>query len=158
MKKTHCSTKLGIGRDRMHNNIWLTPSSYLTKYSRISSYSICTIVHIRKPIFIYDFAPDPFQASFCIMNIIHFFYHCMIWYSRKELPHFSGPVISVRNPTVCPCVKDKSWTGPATHRKSEKERQFAEGRGGRGRAWSRIIRPQESLVLYKSFNPLCCRI
>jgi hypothetical protein len=27
------------------------------------------------------------------------------------------------------------------------------GVGGRGLAWSRIIRPQESLVLYKSFNP-----
>jgi hypothetical protein len=25
---------------------------------------------------------------------------------------------------------------------------------GRGRAWSRIIRPQESLALYQSFNPL----
>ncbi len=30
-----------------------------------------------------------------------------------------------------------------------------DGGGGRGRAWSRIIRPQESLALYKSFNPLC---
>ncbi len=40
--------------------------------------------------------------------------------------------------------------GPATHRKIEKERQFAvERRGRRGWAWSRIIRPQESLVLYK---------
>ncbi len=39
----------------------------------------------------------------------------------------------------------------ATHRKTEKERQFAEKRG----AWSRIIRPQESLVLFKSFNPVC---
>jgi hypothetical protein len=27
--------------------------------------------------------------------------------------------------------------------------------GGRGRAWSRIIRSQESLALYKSSNPLC---
>ncbi len=56
----------------------------------------------------------------------------MVLYSTKEPPHFPGPVISVRNPTVCLCVKDESWTGPATHRKSEKERQFAEGRVGEG--------------------------
>ncbi len=30
--------------------------------------------------------------------------------------------------------------------------------GRRGRAWSRIIRPQESLVLYKLFNPLCSKL
>jgi hypothetical protein len=29
--------------------------------------------------------------------------------------------------------------------------------GGGGRVWSRIIRPQESLGLYKSFNPLWCK-
>jgi hypothetical protein len=34
-------------------------------------------------------------------------------------------------------------------------RQFADGRGERGWARSRIIRPQESPVLYKSFNTLC---
>ncbi len=33
--------------------------------------------------------------------------------------------------------------------------QFNDGRGGRGRAWSRIIPQRESLVLYKSFNTLC---
>ncbi len=31
------------------------------------------------------------------------------------------------------------------------------GGGGRGRVWSRIIRPQESLGLYKSFKPLWCK-
>ncbi len=29
--------------------------------------------------------------------------------------------------------------------------------GGKGRPWSRIIRPQESLALYKSFNPSWCQ-
>jgi hypothetical protein len=38
---------------------------------------------------------------------------------------------------------------------TEKDRQLRWG--GRGWARSRIIRPQESLVLYKSFNTLCCR-
>ncbi len=37
---------------------------------------------------------------------------------------------------------------PATHRKSEKERQIADGRGGRGWRRSQIIRRRESLVLY----------
>ncbi len=55
----------------------------------------------------------------------------MVGYSRKELPFFPGPVISVRNPTVCPCVIDDSWTGPATHRKY-KEIYFVAGRGGAG--------------------------
>jgi hypothetical protein len=39
-----------------------------------------------------------------------------------------------------------------THRKTEKERQLDQG--GRGWARSRIIRPQESAVLYKLFNTL----
>jgi hypothetical protein len=40
-----------------------------------------------------------------------------------------------------------------THRKTEKETQLADG-GARGWAKSRIIRMQESLVLYKSFHIL----
>ncbi len=41
------------------------------------------------------------------------------------------------------------------HKKTEEERQLADKRGGkRGVARSRIILPQESLVLYKSFNTL----
>jgi hypothetical protein len=32
------------------------------------------------------------------------------------------------------------------------------GEGGEGWAWSRIIRPQESLALYNSFNTLCIYI
>jgi hypothetical protein len=46
----------------------------------------------------------------------------------------------------------------ATHRKTEKERQLDDGRVGGGvRGWARspIIGPQESLVLYKSFNTFC---
>jgi hypothetical protein len=43
------------------------------------------------------------------------------------------------------------------HTGRRKERQFGDCREERGRAWSLIIRPQESLVLYKSFNHLCPR-
>ncbi len=41
-----------IQRDRVQSHIWLTASSYMVKYLRISSY-------IGKPFLIYDFAPDP---------------------------------------------------------------------------------------------------
>ncbi len=45
---------------------------------------------------------------------------------------------------------------PTKQRKTEKERQHG---GGRGEVWGRrqIIRSQESLVLYNSFNTLCLR-
>jgi hypothetical protein len=45
---------------------------------------------------------------------------------------------------------------PATHRKTEKERQnLLTGEGRRGWARSRIMRPQDSLRLYRPFNTLC---
>ncbi len=43
----------------------------------------------------------------------------------------------------------RGWIREDTHRKTEIERHFADGRGGRGLAWSRIIRQQVSLVIYK---------
>ncbi len=45
---------------------------------------------------------------------------------------------------------------PAMQRRTEKERQLSDGMEG-GRARSQIIRSQESLVLYKSFNALWIR-
>jgi hypothetical protein len=39
-------------------------------------------------------------------------------------------------------IESGSNSNPPTHKKTEKERQFV------GRAWSQIIRPQESLILY----------
>ncbi len=45
-----------ILRDQVQSHIWLTASSYIVKYLRISSY-------IRKPFLIYDFAPDPIWIS-----------------------------------------------------------------------------------------------
>jgi hypothetical protein len=45
-----------IQRDRVKSHIWLTASSDMVKYLRISSY-------IRKPFHIYDFAPDPIWIS-----------------------------------------------------------------------------------------------
>ncbi len=43
---------------------------------------------------------------------------------------------------------------PPTHRKTEKERQLADGRGRKGWARSRILKPQVRLALYKSFSTL----
>jgi hypothetical protein len=42
--------------EQMQSRIWLTASSYMVKYLRISS-------NIRKPFLIYDFAPDPIIIS-----------------------------------------------------------------------------------------------
>ncbi len=53
-----------------------------------------------------------------------------------------------------PLSRHRQWARSATNRKIEKERQVANGSGGRGWTRSRIIRPQESPVLYKSFNTL----
>jgi hypothetical protein len=43
--------------ERLHSHIWLTASSYMGKYLRISSY-------IRKPFLIYDFETAPLWISF----------------------------------------------------------------------------------------------
>jgi hypothetical protein len=47
---------------------------------------------------------------------------------------------------------DDIFFNVVTHRKNEKESRLADWR--EGWAWIRLIRPQESLVLYKSFNTL----
>ncbi len=54
--------------------IWLTASSYMVKYLRISSY-------IRKPFLKYDFATAPFGISVYTRKIFFSFYQCspQIW-------------------------------------------------------------------------------
>ncbi len=77
-----------------------------------------------------------------------------VWYWMiYRGPGFLAVVWFGSSPTPSPPPVSKSR--PATHRKTKKERQFADGRRGKGWARSRIIRPLESLVLYKSFNNLC---
>jgi hypothetical protein len=65
-------------RDRVHSHIWLTASSYMTKYLRISSY-------IRNPFLIFDFAPDPFWISWYMRKFFFSFYQ---WFftSRWTVP------------------------------------------------------------------------
>ncbi len=72
------------------------------------------------------------------------------WQNRARLSH--GRIIWLLPHPFPPLLSPLK----ATHRKTEKERQVADGRGGGWRrARSRIIRPQESLALYKSFNNIC---
>jgi hypothetical protein len=86
-----------------------------------------------------------FLARHRVMNDISRARLLSLWYDlapRPPPPHPSP----VRKPE------------PATYRETEKERQVDDGRAGRGGARSRIIRPQESLVIYKSFNIFCCKV
>ncbi len=55
-----------IQPDRVQSHIWLTASSYIVKYFRISSY-------IRKPFLIYDFAHDPIWISLYMRKILFSF-------------------------------------------------------------------------------------
>jgi hypothetical protein len=55
-KKRKFSSYKEIQRDRVQSHMWLTASSFMAKYLRISSY-------IRELFFIYDFSSDPFWIS-----------------------------------------------------------------------------------------------
>jgi hypothetical protein len=50
--------------EQLQSHIWLTASSYMGKYLRISSY-----IYIRKPFLIYDFATAPLWISLCMRKI-----------------------------------------------------------------------------------------
>ncbi len=87
-----------IKRDWVQSHIWLTASSYIVKYLRISSY-------IRKPFLIYDFAPDPiwiylymrtsFFFSIGVHSFLKIYEHAQILilresYIRKAVGVFCG--------------------------------------------------------------------
>ncbi len=61
-------------RDWLQSCIWLTASSYMVKYLRISSYA-------RKAFHIYDFATDPIWISLYMWKISFSFYQFRI---RKD--------------------------------------------------------------------------
>jgi hypothetical protein len=62
-------------------------------------------------------------------------------------------MISLFSPPPLP-----SGSGTATHRKTEKERRFADGRGGRGEGRSQITRWRENLVLYSALNSILFQV
>ncbi len=55
--------------------------------------------------------------------------------------------------TPLPHLPSVSWSGDK-QKELRKRGKLLTGEGGAGWAWSRIIRPQESMALYKSFNSL----
>ncbi len=57
-------------RERLQSHIWLTASSYMTKYLHIFSY-------IRKFFLIYDFATAPIWISLYMRKILFSFYQCI---------------------------------------------------------------------------------
>jgi hypothetical protein len=58
--------------EQLQSHIWLTASSYMGKYLRISSY-------IRKPFLIYDYATAPLWISLYIRKIDFLFYQCSLY-------------------------------------------------------------------------------
>ncbi len=70
--------------EQLQSHIWLTASSYIGKYLRISSY-------IRKPFLIYDFATAPLWISLYMRKILFslyqilfsFFYQCRVRMALK---------------------------------------------------------------------------
>ncbi len=65
--------------EQLQSHIWLTASSYIGKYLRISSY-------IRKPFLIYDFETAPLGISLYRRKIWFLFYHC-----RQDRKGYSPP-------------------------------------------------------------------
>ncbi len=57
--------------EQLQSHIWLTASSYMVKYLRISSY-------IRKPFLIYDFATAPLWISLYMRKFDFLFYQCRL--------------------------------------------------------------------------------
>ncbi len=57
---------------QLQSHLWLTASSYMGKYLRISSY-------IRKPFPIYDFATAPLWISLYMRKIWFFFFISILW-------------------------------------------------------------------------------
>ncbi len=77
--KKHFLIYKEIQVDRVPSHIWLTASSYMVKYLRISLY-------IRNPFLIYNFAPDPILISlykiwgnFCFLS-----YQCTYFWGSHE--------------------------------------------------------------------------
>ncbi len=87
--------------ERMQSHIWLTASSYMGKYMRISLYS-------RKPFLINDFTTAPFWISFYIRKVLFYFlsvyplrllsHICLLPSALHPLPFTLFPLPSALNP------------------------------------------------------------
>ncbi len=95
--------------------------------------------------------------GFCISMVpfLLLIEHCSeYWIINRGQCFLAGRMIWLFGHPLSPSLVSK--LGRRHTGRLRKRDNLADGRGGgwRGRAWSRIIRPQESLVLYKSFNTL----
>jgi hypothetical protein len=92
--------------EQLQSHIWLTASSYMVKYLRISSY-------IRTPFLVYDFATAPLWISFYMRKIWFSFlsvHGCMFGeYGRRDVKTKPNPFIATRI-KVCN-VPDGKWNG-----------------------------------------------
>ncbi len=153
-----------MGRDRMHNNIWLKPSSYImTKYLRITSF-------IRKLFLIYVFASDPSKLTLLtfMRYIIKFF--TSAWFNIQ------GRNFRIFQVRLCPTVILQSVpvlkTSPGLVRRHtgrlRKRDDLLKGEGGGGgrgaeshdhkKAWSSINHsiPSSSSFLFIKNDPWSC--
>ena len=89
-------------RFSLKNPIWLTASSYMVKYFRISSY-------IRKPFLIHDFATAPICISLYMRKILFSFYQCS---------YLSVSLLVTRPPSAASRVQEASRTVPASGRRT----------------------------------------
>ena len=74
--------------EQLQNQLWLTASSYMGKYLRISSY-------IRKPfLIIYDFAAATLWISLCLRKIVFSFLsvYCLAYWSLPSLLDTAHPL------------------------------------------------------------------
>ncbi len=96
--------------------------------------------------------------GFCISMVpfLLLVQHCREYWIIHRAPYFLAVEWFGSSATPYPPLSSVSSAGD-TQEDCESETTLLTGEGGgwRGRAWSRIIRPQERLVLYKSFNTLC---
>ncbi len=87
--------------DFLQSHIWLTASSYMTKYLRIFSY-------IKKPLLIYDLQQIPSEFPYTQGKLSFFFFQCIFFFTLcsllKEERHTWSPG------HLC-SIEGRGWTG-----------------------------------------------
>jgi hypothetical protein len=92
-----------IQKGSVASHIWLTASSHMVKYLRISSY-------IRKSFLIYDFATDQFNFLTYEENFVFFLSLCLSKLTRTFTNTGSLSIYHQGNPATCPFKIIKSNT------------------------------------------------
>ncbi len=96
-KKLFSLTYKETRRERLQSHIWLTASSYMTKYLRISSFN-------RKPFLIYDFATSPLRISLYMRKILFYFLSVQkVWFRLSVITRNQS--IPPPHPNLITCKK-----------------------------------------------------